>query len=232
MSIAEGKFHNFELSYYGDAERIDDKRNKPIAYTLFRDTVNKGFINDVVSGEEMDKAHESSGSMASVHFVGTNYFSEFLSDEDKRILATGLDPKTANRFLQAKTGAEYQKVIENNAVLQRRMLKVSAAIGTSISSANQVLGIIDSLASTSLNDTDGGREKILKAGYAIGSGIMFGEDEMDRVANDIGINLDSTETVEDQMISGLATAAISEEGYGGNISKNTIRDKGIMGAIS
>lgn len=232
MSIAEGKFHNFELSYYGGAERIDDERNKPIAYTLFRDTINKGFINDVVSDEAMDKAHESSGSMASAHFVGTNYFSEFLSDEDKRILATGLDSKTANRFLEAKTGAEYQKVIEDNAVLQRRMLKVSIAIGTSISSANQVLGIIDSLASTSLNDTDEGREKILKAGYAIGSGIMFGEDEMDRVANDIGINLDSTETIEDQMISGLATAAISEEGYGGNISKNTIRDKGIMGAIS
>ncbi len=232
MSIADGKFHDFELSYYGSAERIDDERNKPIAYTLFRDTVNKGFINDVVSDEEMDKAHESSGSMASVHFIGTNYFSEFLSNEDKRILATGLDSKTANRFLEAKTGAEYQKVIENNAVLQRRMLKVSTAIGTSISSANQVLGIIDSLASTSLNDTDEGREKILKAGYAIGSGIMFGEDEMDRVANDIGINLDSTETVEDRMISGLATAAISEVGYGGNISKNTIRDKGIMGAIS
>lgn len=232
MSIADGKFHNFDLSYYSGAERIDDERNKPIAYTLFRDTINKGFINDVISDKEMDKAHESSGSMASAHFIGTNYFSEFLSDEDKRILATGLDPKTANRFLQAKTGAEYQKVIENNDVLQRRMLKVSAAIGTSISSANQVLGIIDSLASTSLNDTDEGREKILKAGYAIGSGIMFGEDEMDRVANDIGINLDSTETVEDQMISGLATAAISNEGYGGFISKNTIRDKGIMGAIS
>lgn len=232
MSIADGKFHSLDLSYYSGAERIDDERNKPIAYTLFRDTVNKGFINDVVSDEEMDKAHESSGSMASAHFVGTNYFSEFLSDEDKKILATGLDSKTANRFLEAKTGAEYQKVIENNAVLQRRMLKVSTAIGTSISSANQVLGIIDSLASTSLNDTDEGREKILKAGYAIGAGIMFGEDEMDRVANEIGINLDSTETVEDQMISGLATAAISEEGYGGNISKNTIRDKGIMGAIS
>ena len=232
MSIADGKFHNFELSYYGSAERIDDERNKPIAYTLFRDTVNKGFINDVVSDEEMDKAHESSGSMASVHFIGTNYFSEFLSEKDKRILATGLDSKTANRFLEAKTGAEYQKVIENNAVLQRRMLKVSAAIGTSISSANQVLGIIDSLASTSLNDTDEGREKILKAGYAIGSGIMFGEDEMDRVAKDIGINLDSTETVEDRMISGLATAALSEEGYGGHLSKNTIRNKGIMGAIS
>lgn len=232
MAIADGKFHNFELSYYGGAERIDDERNKPIAYTLFRDTVNKGFINDVISDKEMDKAHESSGSMASAHFVGTNYFTEFLSDEDKKILATGLDSKTANSFLEAKTGAEYQKVIENNAVLQRRMLKVSTAIGTSISSANQVLGIIDSLASTSLNDTDEGREKILKAGYAIGSGIMFGEDEMDRVANDIGINLDSTETVEDQMISGLATAAISNEGYGGYISKNTIRDKGIMGAIS
>ena len=232
MSIADGKFHNFELSYYGGERRIDDERNKPIAYTLFRDTINKGFINDVISDEAMDKAHESSGSMASAHFVGTNYFSEFLSDEDKKILATGLDSKTANRFLEAKTGAEYQKVIENNAVLQRRMLKVSTAIGTSISSANQVLGIIDSLASTSLNDTDEGREKILKAGYAIGAGIMFGEDEMDRVANDIGINLDSTETVEDQMISALATAAISEVGYGGNISKNTIRDKGIMGAIS
>ena len=232
MSISDGKFHDFELSYYGSAERIDDERNKPIAYTLFRDTVNKGFINDVVSDEEMDKAHESSGSMASVHFIGTNYFSEFLSEKDKRILATGLDSKTANRFLEAKTGAEYQKVIENNAVLQRRMLKVSAAIGTSISSANQVLGIIDSLASTSLNDTDEGREKILKAGYAIGSGIMFGEDEMDRVANDLGINLDSTETVEDRMISGLATAALSEEGYGGHLSKNTIRNKGIMGAIS
>ena len=232
MSIADGKFHDLELSYYGSAERIDDERNKPIAYTLFRDTVNKGFINDVVSDEEMDKAHESSGSMASVHFIGTNYFSEFLSEKDKRILATGLDSKTAKRFLEAKTGAEYQKVIENNAVLQRRMLKVSAAIGTSISSANQVLGIIDSLASTSLNDTDEGREKILKAGYAIGSGIMFGEDEMDRVANDLGINLDSTETVEDRMISGLATAALSEEGYGGHLSKNTIRNKGIMGAIS
>jgi hypothetical protein len=232
MSIADGKFHDLELSYYGGERRIDDERNKPIAYTLFRDTVNKGFINDVVSDEEMDKAHESSGSMASVHFIGTNYFSEFLSNEDKRILATGLDSKTANRFLEAKTGAEYQKVIENNDVLQRRMLKVSTAIGTSISSANQVLGIIDSLASTSLNDTDEGREKILKAGYAIGAGIMFGEDEMDKVANEIGINLDSTETVEDQMISGLATAAISKDGYGGNISRHTIRDKGIMGAIS
>ena len=40
MSIADGKFHDFELSYYGSAERIDDERNKPIAYTLFRDTFN------------------------------------------------------------------------------------------------------------------------------------------------------------------------------------------------
>ena len=232
MSISDGKFHDLELSYYSGDGRIDDERNKPIAYTLFRDTINKGFINDVISDEAMDKAHESSGSMASVHFIGTNYFSEFLSEKDKRILATGLKPNTAKRFLEAKTGAEYQKVIENNDVLQRRMLKVSTAIGTSISSANQVLGIIDSLASTSLNDTDEGREKILKAGYAIGSGIMFGEDEMDRVASEIGINLDSTETVEDQMISGLATAALSEEGYGGNLSRNTIRNKGIMGAIS
>jgi len=144
MSISDGKFHDLELSYYGGDGRIDDERNKPIAYTLFRDTVNKGFINDVVSDKEMDKAHESSGSMASVHFIGTNYFSEFLSNEDKRILATGLDSKTAKRFLEAKTGAEYQKVIENNAVLQRRMLKVSAAIGTSISSANQVLVSIPS----------------------------------------------------------------------------------------
>ena len=86
MSIADGKFHDFELSYYGGERRIDDERNKPIAYTLFRDTINKGFINDVVSDEAMERAHESSGSMASVHFIGTNYFSEFLSEKDKRIL--------------------------------------------------------------------------------------------------------------------------------------------------
>ena len=53
MSISDGKFHDLELSYYSGDGRIDDERNKPIAYTLFRDTINKGFINDVISDEAM-----------------------------------------------------------------------------------------------------------------------------------------------------------------------------------
>lgn len=217
--------------------RVDDKENTILSKVFVHEALATEGWDNILSDEIAVSQNETSGVGAAAMHSGLNNFRRFMDRNQALQFIAGTDDKTKAKFMTAYdkgSSTEMHDAIRKTH-LSQRMVKFGLVTIAAQSASQSVRDVLTELEATDLATTEEGRIKAVNAAYAIGKGILHGENAMLEYGAAGGIDFSDVSTDADRRIAAMAEALVSDQGFDGIMQAQgqmtLVRDEGLLGAL-